>query len=369
MPSPAILAASPPAGVRPGASATPSPDAAPVILPATDPGLRAALADHPRQSLFSAPPWIETLALTYGFPIRAVATAEAGGVAALLFAEIDDLRGERLVSLPFSDYCDPLVQEPATWQRLATPLLATGRPWRLRTLRSDLPAGDPRLVRTGGGLWHGLALNRAEAELWAGLGGSARRNVRHAQRCGVTVRAGTSREDVHRFRALHTHLRKTKYRLLPQPAAFFDHLHERFAADDRLVVLLAVQDGTPIAAVLLLVWQDVLYYKFNASCDTEARPNDLLAWHTIRLGRERGLRLLDFGISDLDQPGLVRYKRKFASVEREIAFWGPARAAPPEPRHLEATRTLHALTGLLTDPSVPDAITAAAGDQLYRFFP
>lgn len=355
------LADSPPATARL--------DLPPGIVPATDPGLRRALAGHPLESLFTAPPWIETLGLTYGFPIRAVTCGEGRGTAALLFAEIDDLRGPRLVTLPFSDYADPLVTEPATWQGLATPLLETGLPWRLRTLRSALPAHDPRLVRTGGGLWHGLALDRPLEELWAALGGSARRNIRHAERCGVTVRRGTSLEDVRLFRALHTRLRKTKYRLLPQPAAFFDQLHARFAPDDRLVVLLAEQDGVPIAGVLLLVWRDVLYYKFNASTDTGARPNDLLAWEAIRLGGERGLRLLDFGISDLDQPGLVRYKRKFASEEREIAFWGPARTAPPEPRFAEATRTLHALTRLLTDPSVPDAITAAAGDQLYRFFP
>ena len=75
-----------------------------------------------------------------------------------------------------------------------------------------------------------------------------------------------------------------------------------------------------------------------------------------------------FGISDLDQPGLIRYKSKFATEERTVAFlrWLPPDYA--DPRGEQAGRTLGRMTHLLTDPAVPDEITRAAGDELYRFF-
>jgi hypothetical protein len=47
-------------------------------------------------------------------------------------------------------------------------------------------------------------------------------------------------------------------------------------------------------------------YKFNASVDQKYRPNDLLAWDAILYGHRRALTTLDFGISENDQPGLVR---------------------------------------------------------------
>ena len=48
------------------------------------------------------------------------------------------------------------------------------------------------------------------------------------------------------------------------------------------------------------------------------RPNELLAWESFKLARSRGCRYYDWGVSDLDQPGLVAYKRKLASEERRV---------------------------------------------------
>lgn len=113
---------------------------------------------------------------------------------------------------------------------------------------------------------------------------------------------------------------------------------------------------------------DTLYYKFNASVDPQFSANDLLAWQGIRLGRRRGLTRLDFGLSDVAQPGLIRYKRKYATEERTIAMlrWQPPGHA--DARSEQARQTFGRMTELLTHPAVPDEITAAAGDQLYQFF-
>ena len=86
------------------------------------------------------------------------------------------------------------------------------------------------------------------------------------------------------------------------------------------------------------------------------------------LGRERRLATLDFGLSDVQQPGLIRYKRKFATEERNICSfeWRPERYRHACADH--ASEMLHRIVGLLTDPSVPDEITQKGGEELYRFF-
>ena len=48
-----------------------------------------------------------------------------------------------------------------------------------------------------------------------------------------------------------------------------------------------------------------------------------------RCGIERGLGLVDWGLSDVDQPGLVAFKRKWATIERKILT---LRAGTPAPR-------------------------------------
>jgi lipid II:glycine glycyltransferase (peptidoglycan interpeptide bridge formation enzyme) len=239
---------------------------------------------------------------------------------------------------------------------------------RLRCLRNALPAGDTRLTVSGRALWHRVDLRRSEEDLWSGLGGSARQNVRKAQRNGVLVREARCIEAVRTFHRMHCHVRKSKYRLLAQPSAFFENLYEIFAPGDRLTVLLAEVGGAPVAGILFLEWRDTLYYKFNASTDPQFCPNDLLAWEGIKFGRRRGLARLDFGLSDVAQPGLVRYKRKYADEEREIVMlrWQPPYYS--DPRGDNIGMTLSRLTHLLTDPDVPDHVTKAAGDELYRFF-
>lgn len=328
-----------------------------------------ALAGHRFASLFSSPPWIDALARTYGFKILASGIANGNKIdGAVLFSHVTDMRGERVLSLPFSDYCDPLIEDSSAWDELIVPILDLGVPVALRCLRNDLPARDGRFAVEGRALWHGIDLTRSEEELWAGLAGSARQNVRKAERSGVVVREARSLDDVHLFHGMHCHVRKSKYRLLAQPVLFFESLYDAFAPDDRLTVFLAEVDGAPIAGIFFLEWGDVLYYKFNASVDQRFCPNDLLAWQGMLMGRRRGLARLDFGLSSIDQPGLVRYKRKFATEERYIQSFRWRPDAYADPRAEETSRTLARLTRLLTDPDVPDEITRAAGDELYRFF-
>ena len=70
--------------------------------------------------------------------------------------------------------------------------------------------------------------------------------------------------------------------------------------------------------------------------------------------------------SDLDQPGLVAYKRKWASEERRIVTLRSMSRDPNSGR--DPGQLLGELTRLLTDDAVPDNITERAGSLLYRYF-
>jgi lipid II:glycine glycyltransferase (peptidoglycan interpeptide bridge formation enzyme) len=279
---------------------------------------------------------------------------------------LSDELGPRVRSFPFSDYCDPL-GTPSVVPSLAAPLLNWGAPVTLRVLH-DWNSRESGVFReTSRAAWHAVDLSPGPDDLWANLRGSAARNIGRARRMGVHVRVGDSLADVAAFYDLHCSLRKLKYRLLPQPFAFFQHLHSNFGPAGRLRVLLAEWEGRVVAGTLFLAWGDTLYYKFNASIDTSCRPNDLLAWEGIRQAMELGLARLDFGLSDLDQPGLVRFKEKFASDNGFISTLvaDPAGGLPPAGALRDV---LTQLSELLTHPDVPAEITARGGDLLYRYF-
>jgi lipid II:glycine glycyltransferase (peptidoglycan interpeptide bridge formation enzyme) len=207
--------------------------------------------------------------------------------------------------------------------------------------------------------------------LWNQLDGSARRAVRKAQQEGVVVRKADSKQDLRDFFLLHMGVRKAKYQMLAQPYRFFENIWQHFVERDRGALLVALRGVEVIAGILFLEWMDGLYYKFNASAPAylHLRANDLLMWEGIQYAKARGLTHLDFGLSDWDQEGLVRYKRKYASVEKSISFIrsdGADRVATEPEQHLR--RLLPQLTNLFTDCNVPNEVTEKAGALLYRYF-
>ncbi len=320
--------------------------------------------------MFTSPPWIDAVCATYGFTPAAHIRLDWDGTprAGLAWVPISDIRGDRLSSLPFSDRAEPLTDDPGDWKGLIDGVITETAPLTLRCFEGTVPVSDPRFRQVAVAAWHGTPLGGSIEEIRRRLSQHARRNIGISERDGVVVQPRTDRDAVRLFHGLHVSLRKRKYRLLAQPVELFEHIWDAFAPDDAIVTMLARAGDTLVAGAVFLAWGDTLYYKFGASLHEylALRPNDAIFWAGIRWALQRGARLLDWGLSDLDQPGLIAYKRKWATEERRIVTLraGGERARSSS----EAGPMLGRLTELLTDDSVPDEVTRKAGALLYRYF-
>jgi CelD/BcsL family acetyltransferase involved in cellulose biosynthesis len=337
--------------------------------PRSDPRWRA-LAMGPQGSVFTSPLWIDAVCATYGFTPAAHLLLDWEGTprAGLAWVPISDIRGDRCSSLPFSDRAEPLTDDPIDWKALVDGVITDAAPLTLRCWDTAVPTSDARFSRLAAAAWHGTPLAGCVEDIRQRLSPHARRNIGIAEREGVRIEARTDRDAVRRFHGLHVSLRKRKYRLLAQPVELFEHIWDAFAPGEAIVTMLAHAGERLIAGAVFLAWGDTLYYKFGASLHEylALRPNDALFWAGIRWGVQRGARLLDWGLSDLDQPGLIAYKRKWATVERRIVT---LRAGGEQARtNPEAGLMLGKLTELLTTASVPDEVTKEAGALLYRYF-
>ena len=111
---------------------------------------------HPKASVFHTTGWLTALRRTYGFePIAFTTSPPADQLAnALLFTRVRSwLTGRRLVSLPFSDHCEPLVDTADELRGLCLAVLryrAQGG-WRYVEMRSAACGAPPcgRKSRTG----------------------------------------------------------------------------------------------------------------------------------------------------------------------------------------------------------------------------
>ncbi|MGH9220750.1 MAG: hypothetical protein ACRD1W_15700, partial [Vicinamibacterales bacterium] len=79
--------------------------------PIEDPRWSELLEHHSAASIFHSPGWLNALRQTYGYQ-PFVVTTSTGSILenGLVACEVKGWASRRLVSLPFSDHCDPLVQ-------------------------------------------------------------------------------------------------------------------------------------------------------------------------------------------------------------------------------------------------------------------
>ena len=341
------------------------------VDPRTDP-LWCRLVNQVSSSVFHSPNWMRVLSDTYGWEPNAYLMLNDRGEpqAGLPFCKISDMLGKRIVTLPFSDYCDPLASDEQSWRLLIDRLLPDCCPINLRCLHNSLPLADERFTIAKQATWHRLDLRPELEALWNAMHDSTHRAIRKSERAGLTVRVAESEQELRSFFEMHLKVRKYKYGLLAQPYSFFQNIWQRFVDAHHGFLLLAIHEDKIVAGDFFLDWKDTLYYKFNASLpdDLPYRPNDLLIWEGIQRGKERGFSYLDFGLSDIDQEGLVRYKRKFGTEERTISFLRYSPNGPPTQAEKELRQLLGTLTNRFTDRLVPDLVTERAGEDLYRLF-
>lgn len=321
-------------------------------------------ASTPHETLFHGEPW--RYAVEHAFDVeicRFSPRSEPRGYA--YYSVIADLRGTRVISTPFSDFCDPMLG-PAGWSEFAEHLRSFDAPVTVRPFRNLAATSDETFERRHELLWHSIDLEPGFDHVWDGLKSKVRTAIRRAPKAGITFRVSSKLADLEAFYAMHVELRRSKYGLLAQPFSFFGALHDGFGDD--LAVVLAEEDGEPVAAMVYLAWNGVWYYKFSASLARNYRPNAALLIEACREGVERGLSLVDMGRSDIDQPGLVSFKQQFATEELPLTtlHWRPD--GYTDPVGADASATLGRLTGLLTSPDVSPEVSAKAGDLLYRYF-
>lgn len=318
-----------------------------------------------KHGLFHSEKWQKAIEATFGTQFEYFQTPlEPNQQTAYSF--VSDIRGERVISTPFSDFCDPGFETQAGWQAFADHLLSFERPVTVRPFANQFALGDERFNKSGGLVWHGIDLCDGADGVMANIKSKIRTKIRRVAKHGVQFDIASGPEAIDEFHKMHVGLRKYKYRLLAQPKSLFQNLFENFGDD--MAIAFARLDGELLAGMVFFAYQGVWYYKFSASYLTSTRPNPALMMFGAQQAQERGMHLIDMGRSDLDQPGLVDFKEQFEPEKRLLYTLSYSPADYSDPRGQQTGALLGALTKQLTDPSVPDEITTNAGELMYRYF-
>ncbi len=338
----------------------------PVVLELTDPRWVAFVASRPEALVFHHPLWAATISESYGYRAFAAAVVGRGEevVAGIPAIEVGFGPRKKWVSLPFTDYCPPLLGDGCdeeAFSREMDSLRSSAGVSRFE-VRSLLPQPPARAGATS--LMHRLSLESSEAAVFSRLHrNQVQRNIRRAEREGVRVRRGESETDLTRvFYQLHV-LTRRRLGVPVQPRRYFEVLWRRMLDGGLGFVLIAELDDVPLAAAVFLTYNGLTVYKYGASDHErwEARANHLVFWEAIRWSCRNDYHTFDFGRTDFQDEGLRGFKSRWGTIEREMRYSVISEHAT-KPSRGEVPSVLRSFI-----KTTPPFVTRAIGEALYRY--
>ena len=341
------------------------------IDPLRDDRWARLVARHPRSSIFHTAEWLSALQRTYGYEPISFTTSPPGREleSGLVFCEIESwLTGRRLVALPFSDHCEPLVNSA---EELDVLILAAERHrvarashyLELRTTASGAGVAHGRTSKNY--LLHRLDLTPPVAEISSNLHRDCiQRKIRRATRDQIVCRDDRPDVLLASFYRLLV-LTRRRHGLPPQPFSWFRNLIE--VMGNRLNIAVAYKNDVPIAAILTLTHSGTIVYKYGCS-DTRFNTSgatQLLLWRMILQAKQTGQAVIDFGRSDISAAGLIKFKERWGSSCTPLTYLRVGESRQPVHHAFTKPQWLGRAMRFSVEHA-PTRVLSAASELIYR---
>ncbi len=278
------------------------------------------------------------------------------------------LTGQRLVSLPFSDHCEPLIDSTEELELLFNYLQAyvwanNYKYLEVRPMNCNLRRGsaleDFEVSKRY--YLHTVDLRPQQDELFRRFHkDSVQRRIRRAEQAGLVYEWGRSDGLLRKFYHLML-LTRRRHQIPPQPEEWFRNLVA--CMRDALEIRVASHKNAAVASIITFRFKDTVVYKYG--CSDSAYNNlgatPFLLWKAIQKAKASGAQKFDLGRSDCDNPGLIAFKDHWASTRTLLTYWKWPAAAADLSNDSRVLKLARHLFGFLPDP-----LLKIAGKILYR---
>lgn len=280
------------------------------------------ILEYPEYSFFHSTEWLKVLQSTYNYkPFYFVVKNKERLTAAVPSMMIESfLTGKRLVSLPFSDYCEPLISSEVNFNELLEEIIKLGSSKKAKYL--ELRGGNKFFSDVEASTFdynHNLDLTPGEEKLFKNLSSNTKRNIKKAIREGVTVEISNSNNALEDFYSMNCATRK-KHGLPPQPKKFFNNLQTYVLSENKGFIAIGKYNNQSIAGAVYFHIGDKALYKFGASyMDFQnLRANNLVMWEAIKHYSSDGFKSFCFGRTEPDNEGLRKFKLGWGTIEEVL---------------------------------------------------
>jgi hypothetical protein len=299
--------------------------------PTKDPRWGELAQKHPKSSVFHTVGWLKALQSTYGYEPVAYTTSPPTSELAngIVFCRVQSwLTGHRLVSLPFSDHCEPLCEpgDELNWLICSLQNLRESQNLKyleLRPIRDTYGNSDEKsgFKPSSKFFLHNVNLEPAEEELFQSLDKDCvQRRIRRAERADLTEKVGRSEAILRDFYELFVTTRR-RHQIPPIPYRWFENLSEHLRDD--LEVRVSFMEKVPIAAILTLRFRNAVYYKYGCSDSRFHRyaATPWLLWRSMLAAKSGGAKKFDLGRTEANNAGLLTFKDHWTTESSPLLYW------------------------------------------------
>jgi lipid II:glycine glycyltransferase (peptidoglycan interpeptide bridge formation enzyme) len=273
----------------------------------------------PEYSFFHSSSWTKVLQDTYNYKPYYFTIEKEGMLLAVVPLMIVNsyFTGKRAVSLPFSDYCEPLISDNINFNMVFDEINRFNRKNSLKYL--EIRGGKiffPDVKESTFSYKHNLDLSIGEENLFKNLSSNTKRNIKKAIREDVTVDLSSSRSALEEFYQMNCATRK-KHGLPPQPKKFFNNLFTYIISEEKGFIAIGKQNNLTVAGAIYLLIGKKVVYKFGASYMKyqNLRANNLVMWDAIKYSSNEGFESFCFGITEPGNEGLRKFKLGWGTKE------------------------------------------------------
>lgn len=320
--------------------------------------------------MFHSKEWLDALKRTYGFRAAVLTTSTPSErlTNGLAFCWVQGrMTVRRLISIPFSDHCMPLIDTEENYGHLISRLRQETDQGRAKYLEIRTIASSPTapigLTVSRTFCLHRLDLHPSLDELFNAFHDSCvRRKIRRAERESMTYEDGISEEILHNFYQLVVRTRR-RQGLPPQPLHWFRNIITCLGSHAK--IRLITRGGKPAAGIFTICHKSTMTYKYGCSDPRfhKAGAMQLLMWRAIQEAKENGILEFDMGRTDWCDEGLLGFKDRWSGARSTLSYLRHPAAAHPRRTGSIAMRIARRIC-----TSVPAPVLRAAGSALYRHF-
>jgi hypothetical protein len=235
------------------------------------------------------------------------------------------ITGKRWVSAPFTNFCEPLTNDPGDAKRLLEYLVEIYHQEKPSYLEVRARPGnhldrDANFGATANYVHHFLPLDLPPAKLLSKFHKKAVRvPILKAIQNNLSLRFADTEDDVLEFYRIYQKARR-RIGLPSIPYGFFQNLWEVFYPSGRMQLIMGLLDHQLIGASILLKFKDWVYIEFGHD-RFEFRKmcvNHFLDWEAIRIAVQENFKFVSFGRTSIQNSGLIDYKRHWGTTAEHL---------------------------------------------------